>query len=335
MSIKNSRVFILALLLVGCASEPDPVPFNRDLYTGESIETLNLDNKTAPQTEREAIERGDKALNQQNMDLALYEYIRSLALPTGEFRDRTLYTIGRIHQSRGNLELAQKAYLMALDINPNNIPVLEQLGANFSKSGDVVQGENFFLRALNADQLRLGSTQQLLNQPLTPTLISSLVVDGRSPILAYQGLGILHDIKVNHVIAQAFYQQAIKIDPNSQKTLINMGYSYYMSGDYEQAEKITLNALKMVGNNPKVQNNLALIYLAEDRIQKALTTFMTHMDTAEALNNVGYFLILQGKPEKAIPYLQQAIDKKPSYYKIANENLERALAEVRMKKVSE
>lgn len=335
MSKKFFTVLILSVVIFGCASEPDPVPFNQDLYSGESIDTLNLDNESAPQTEREAIERGDKALNQQNLDLALYEYIRSLALPTGEFRDKTLYTIGRIHQSRGNFELAQKAYLMALDVNPNNIPVLEQLGSNFSKNGDVVQGESYFLRALNADQIRLGSTQQLLNQPLTPALITSLAVDGRSPVLAYQGLGILHDIKVNHVIAQAFYQQAMKIDPNSQKTLINMGYSYYMSGDYEQAEKTTLAALKMVGNNGKVQNNLALIYLAEDRIQKALTTFMTHMDTAEALNNIGYFLILQGKPDKAIPYLQQAIDKKPSYYKIANENLERALAEVRMKKISE
>jgi Tfp pilus assembly protein PilF len=56
---------------------------------------------------------------------------------------------------------------------------------------------------------------------------------------------------------------------------------------------------------------------------------MKFMDAPEALNNVGYFLMLQGKPERAIPYLQQAIDKKPSYYKVANENLERALLEVR------
>lgn len=61
---------------------------------------------------------------------------------------------------------------------------------------------------------------------------------------------------------------------------------------------------------------------------------MRHMDAPEALNNVGYFLIIQGRPDEAIPYLQQAIDKKPSYYKIANENLNRALAEVREMKAS-
>uniref|UniRef100_UPI002094D4B3 tetratricopeptide repeat protein n=1 Tax=Vibrio paracholerae TaxID=650003 RepID=UPI002094D4B3 len=84
-------------------------------------------------------------------------------------------------------------------------------------------------------------------------------------------------------------------------------------------------------DNEKALNNLALIYLAKGETQRALNVFMRRMDAPEALNNVGYFLMLQGKPEEAIPYLQQAIDKKPSYYKIANENLERALAEVRAK----
>lgn len=36
---------------------------------------------------------------------------------------------------------------------------------------------------------------------------------------------------------------------------------------------------------------------------------MRHMEAPEALNNVGYFLILQGKPDQAVPYLQQAINK--------------------------
>ncbi|GAM69844.1 TPR repeat protein [Vibrio sp. JCM 19236] len=57
------------------------------------------------------------------------------------------------------------------------------------------------------------------------------------------------------------------------------------------------------------------------------------MSEPEALNNVGYFVMLRGDPEEAIPYFQQAIDKNPSYYKVANENLERALSEVRLRKV--
>ncbi|MEZ9438305.1 tetratricopeptide repeat protein, partial [Vibrio atlanticus] len=89
------------------------------------------------------------------------------------------------------------------------------------------------------------------------------------------------------------------------------------------------SALEIEPNNEKAQNNLALIYLAAGDIKKATNVFMRHMEAPEALNNVGYFLILQGKPDEAIPYLQQAIDKKASYYKVANDNLNRALSEVR------
>ncbi|CAK1945996.1 hypothetical protein VCRA2117O37_250001 [Vibrio crassostreae] len=108
-----------------------------------------------------------------------------------------------------------------------------------------------------------------------------------------------------------------------------MGYSHYMYGNYKEAYQYTRSALELEPNNEKAQNNLALIYLASGDIKKATNVFMRHMDAPEALNNVGYFLILQGKPDQAVPYLQQAIDKKSSYYKVANENLNRALAEVR------
>ena len=107
---------------------------------------------------------------------------------------------------------------------------------------------------------------------------------------------------------------------------------FYMSEDYRKAQRFVLQALKKDPNNEKALNNLALIYLGKGEITRAVNVFSKHMDKPEALNNVGYFLILQGKPDKAIPYLQQAIDSKTSYYKVANENLEKALAMVREKK---
>ncbi len=328
MSVQRYVVFLLSVVLIGCAAKDPQLSFDKELYDGQSVE--NFDQSSAPKTEKEAIERGDKALGENNLDLALYEYIRSLVLPNGEYKDRTLYTIGRIHQSRDNLVLAERAYLKALEFNPNNIQVLEQLGSNFSKKGDVVQGESYFLRAINADQLRLRTNIMVMREPLSPALVDSLGVDAMSPKLAYVGLGILYDIDASHTLAQAFYNKALMIEPDDAQTLLNMGYSYYMSGDYEKAEQTTLAVLKESSNNTKAKNNLALIYLAENRIQKALSTFKTHMKAPEALNNIGYFLILQGKPEQAVPYLQQAIDESPTYYKLANDNLERALSEIRM-----
>lgn len=173
------------------------------------------------------------------------------------------------------------------------------------------------------------SREKIEQGNVTVKEIQELSSDKQSPALAYTGLGVLYDVKTQPKVAQAFYEYALNINPKSSKALMNLGYSHYMSGEYEEAKRYTLDAIEKDGNNEKAQNNLALIYLAQDDSQRALNVFMRFMEAPEALNNVGYFLMLQGKPEKAVTYLQQAIDKKPSYYKVANENLERALLEVR------
>lgn len=321
-------VILVSLALGACSTQnTQPKPFENELYDGRAVETFN--SEAAPLTEVEAIKRGDYALKGNNTDLALYEYLRSLDFPNTQHRDKTLFTIGRIHQSRDNLELSEKAYLMALEANPNNIKVLEQLGSNYTKQGDVEQGESYFIRAINADQLRLASRETIALNSISIASIDKLSSDNQSPALAYMGLGILYDVKAQHDVAKALYKHALRIEPKSSKALMNMGYSYYMSGDYDNAKRYTMSALEQDQNNQRAQNNLALIYLASGEEQRALNVFMKFMDAPEALNNVGYFLMLQGKPERAIPYLQQAIDKKPSYYKVANENLERALLEVR------
>jgi len=100
----NYATLLLISLIAGCASDSDKQSkFDSELYDGRPVETFSAD--AAPLT-----------LRQNNSDLALYEYIRSLEFPDSQYSDKTLYTIGRIHQSRGNYELAERAYLLALDL---------------------------------------------------------------------------------------------------------------------------------------------------------------------------------------------------------------------------
>lgn len=320
-------VLLAVCLTLSACSSTEP-KLDTSLYEGKPIDTLSLDEP--PKTEQEAITRGDRALGGGNMDLALYEYIRSLAFENGQLRDKALFNIARIHQSRDNVQLAEKAYLMAIEENPNNVNVLEQLGILYSRNGDLKQGESYFLRAVNADQLRLSQAKTLNSHDLTTTQsVTQLNVDHYSPAYAFMGLGVVADLDKQHALAQAFYKQALRIDPNSVKTLTNVAYSFYLAGDYRQAQRFILQALDKEPENEKALNNLALIYLGKGDVHRALNVFSQHMDKPEALNNIGYFLMLQGKPEQAIPYLEQAINAKPTYYKVANENLEKALAMVR------
>ncbi|MDP2501590.1 hypothetical protein BCT47_03700 [Vibrio splendidus] len=322
-------LLLLPILLLGCASSDEPTnQFDAELYSGKPIDSLTSDDP--PLNEKEAIMRGDIALRDNNIDLALYEYIRSLSFPEKEFHDKTLFTIGQIHSSRGNYALAEKAYLAALDFNPAHTEVLEQLGALYTKQRRTDEGRSYFFKAINSDQVRLKSSETIQNyQALSQSEVASLKVDSMSPALAYMGIGVLEDVDGKHQIAQEYFKKSLTIDKSSVKALLNMGYSHYMYGNYKEAYQYTRSALELDPNNEKAQNNLALIYLASGDIKKATNVFMRHMEAPEALNNVGYFLILQGKPDQAVPYLQQAINKKSSYYKVANENLNRALAEVR------
>ncbi|UQV21057.1 tetratricopeptide repeat protein [Vibrio sp. J383] len=322
-------LLLLPILLLGCASSDEPTnQFDAELYSGKPIDSLTSDDP--PLNEKEAIMRGDIALRDNNIDLALYEYIRSLSFPEKEFHDKTLFTIGQIHSSCGNYALAEKAYLAALDFNPAHTEVLEQLGALYTKQRRTDEGRSYFFKAINSDQVRLKSSETIQNyQALSQSEVASLKVDSMSPALAYMGIGVLEDVDGKHQIAQEYFKKSLTIDKSSVKALLNMGYSHYMYGNYKEAYQYTRSALELEPNNEKAQNNLALIYLASGDIKKATNVFMRHMEAPEALNNVGYFLILQGKPDQAVPYLQQAIDKKSSYYKVANENLNRALSEVR------
>lgn len=324
----STLALCISLVVAGCSSGPDQTSqFNAELYAGKPIDTLS--NDAPPANEKEAILRGDSAIREKDLDLALYEYIRSLSYPEKEYHDKTLITIGQIHQSRFNVELAEKAYLAAIDFNSANTDALEALGLLYSKQGRIEEAKNYFVKAINQDQSRLNSGGAFNDSSTTVETVKALSTDNQSPDIAYMALGVYSDVNRDHKLAQEYFRKCLAIDARSVKGLVNMGYSKYMSGEYIDARRLIIAALQIDPDNEKALNNLALIHLANNDPQSALKLFKRQMNDAEALNNVGYFLILQGKPQEAIPYLQQAIDKKPSYYKVANENLERALSDVR------
>ncbi|MEZ9130306.1 hypothetical protein AB4113_00835 [Vibrio breoganii] len=331
-STKNLFLVLLTMTLFACANndEKEKSGFDSSLYSGKPIDSLTNDDP--PKSEIEAIQRGDIALNQSNLDLALYEYVRSLEFKDAVNQSKTLYTIGRIHLVKENVDIAEVAFRKSLDFDAGNVNSLEQLGILYGKKGLNKDSAYFFFNAINADQVRLGSSEIITEyRNVTEEQILSLKIDSESPYLSYMGLGILSDVENKNDIAKRLYEKSLEIKPDNVSTLINLGFSHYMSKNYYLALRITNRALKYEPENEKASNNSALIYLAMGEYQKSLSIFKRHMTEPEALNNIGYFLIINGKPEQAIPYLQQAIDKNPSYYKVANDNLQRALDLIRVK----
>jgi len=290
------------LLFSGCASTPDKEgaldtsksqAFS-DLYDGKSTVTYATEFPVA--TAEEARQRGDLALRQGDLDLALYQYIQALELQTDGDHVSTLVRIGAIHASRGNLDLAEIAYRRALVINPESAAALTELGLIRLKKRDNATARELLSHSLKVES---GSWR------------------------AHNALGILADLEGEHQSAIAHYQAALTIQPTSPLLLNNLGYSYYLSEDWPTALAMFRQALDEDPNYKLAWQNLGLLYAREEQYTAAVDAFSHAMELSQAYNDVGYLSMLDGHYELSEAFLQEAIKLSPSYYKTANQNMVR------------
>ena len=298
------KVFACGVLLLtaGCASTPEKEgaldtsksqTFS-DLYDGKSTVTYATEFPVA--SAEEARQRGDLALRQGDLDLALYQYIQALELQTDGDDVGSLARIGAIHASRGNLDLAEIAYRRALVIDPESPAALTELGLIRLKKRD-----NATARELLSHSLEVASGQWR----------------------AHNALGILADLEGEHQSAIAHYQAALTIQPTSPLLLNNLGYSYYLSEDWPAALAMFRQALDEDPNYKLAWQNLGLLYAREEQYTAAVDAFSHAMELSQAYNDVGYLSMLDGHYEISEAFLEEAIKLSPSYYKTANQNMVR------------
>jgi Flp pilus assembly protein TadD len=144
---------------------------------------------------------------------------------------------------------------------------------------------------------------------------------------SHNGLGVIHDLNGEYGEARKAYLVAIKINVRSPMLLNNLGYSTYMSGDWDGAVKYYHTALNHNENYERAWMNLGLVLTRQERYADALNALQRVLDEPEALNNMGYISLMDGKYEVAHRLLEAAVETSPSYFVAANENLER-LAEL-------
>ncbi|PSW15811.1 Flp pilus assembly protein TadD [Photobacterium rosenbergii] len=322
--LTSIKLAILPVLLVGCSNNGNidnstNVDFNHELYDGKS--TLGLSADFPPENAQEAILRGDKAYLANDPDLALYEYIRALSFPSQENADKAFYKIGYIHQQRGKYDLAKLSYSRAAMIEPNNIQYASSVGTVELKLGEPENARSQFIRAVKMDQERQGKSDW---DPDKDLFSQRLLIDDNSPINAYIGLGIIADLDAKHKSAQQIYLTALMQDSRSEKTLTNLGYSYYLDGNLKQAEIINRRTTTLYPNNKRAWSNLGLTYIKSRRYEDALDALSRVMPKERALNDIGYFAMLEGDYENSISYLERAINTSPVFYAKAQENLKRA-----------
>lgn len=120
--------------------------------------------------------------------------------------------------------------------------------------------------------------------------------------------------------------------------LLRLGTSQIEAGDYPKALRSLLEAEKLDPSNAAIQNNLGMVYFLRDRLDLAekhvAQAIRLKSDFSDAKNNLGRIYIEQGKPESAIPLLQNVL-KDLTYERPAKATLNLGIAYFKMQRYPE
>jgi len=292
-------VIFIALTLSGCAGMPwDKTPGEYDFFLedADGEKPANIDDLESDQTKgvKEAKLKAKAALNQNDLDGALYYYVKALDHDPEDAE--ALNAIAAIHTKRGNIDLAILAYRMVLGEDESNLQA--QIGLGLS-----------LIRVNKYNEARFTLLRALKDNPQQPRI--------------YNGLGVIADIE--HIFSEArwFYANALKMSPDSPVTRTNIAYSYFLSNEWDKAEKIYKAVLNQFPKHGQASLNYGLLLARQGLIFDAQSQFERVLDKPKAYNELGYILMLDRKYTMAEQLFQKAISSSPTYFEKAYKNMER------------
>jgi Flp pilus assembly protein TadD len=92
--------------------------------------------------------------------------------------------------------------------------------------------------------------------------------------------------------ARAVYQQALLTAPNQPSLEANLGLSYAMTNDLDQAEQHLRKAVKMPGASSKIRQNLGLVIGLQGRFDEAKAIFAAELPPDQVDSNMAYIRAL-------------------------------------------
>jgi Tfp pilus assembly protein PilF len=206
----------------------------------------------------------------------------------------SMYAIGSIYDERADgAALAARAYARAVQIDPQHALALEGLGLRYFADRQFEQARPFLSRAVGAN----------------PRLWRS-----------HNALGLIADTLGNHGDASAHFEAALTANPGSAPILNNRGYSRYLAGSLDAAERDFRAALATDPTYDKALQNLGLVYARRGDYPTALATLTRVVGAPMAANDVGYIAMISGDYATAERLFQDAIRLSPRFYPTANEN---------------
>ncbi|MDH4565894.1 tetratricopeptide repeat protein [Pseudomonas sp. BN414] len=313
----NRTSLLLAVLAVlsGCQNMgPEKVSGIQSVYRGDNSVLYQVQNQVdSPDV---AMRMAARSYQAGDLDQALFQYLRAFELDPSRYE--ALVWVGRIHRERGNGQLAEMAFADVLEKDPNNAGALAETGLLQLSARHHEEAQELLLRAVAQDQERQGS-----NGKVGLSDVAKLKVDSKSPVRVYNGLGVLADLREDFAVAEGFYRLAMRIEPRSPMVQNSLGYSYYLAGHWDQAERAYKQGISYEPAYHPLWRNYGLLLARAGRYEEAISAFEQVEKRAEASNDVGYICLVEGKLDEAEQFFRSAIDQSPAHYETAWDNLNR------------
>jgi Tfp pilus assembly protein PilF len=129
--------------------------------------------------------------------------------------------------------------------------------------------------------------------------------------LAHRRMAAVFDRLGRFSLAGDHYQKALKLSPKDPKIWNDSGYSYYLQGRWDEAERALKTALKLAPDDARVRTNLGLTLAASGRSQEALPLLSRSEGDAVGHANLGYLLASTGQLGPARQEYEKALAMRP------------------------
>lgn len=238
--------------------------------------------------------------------------------------------LATMYQEQGKLEMAVLNYDKYLKKVPGDIHILKKRGLAHFELDHNSQAMRDLAQVLKKNPGDFKANEALgiisFENGLTDRAEKMLSVAAADPDLwrAHTYMGLIHGKRGQYPQAVREFQIAHNKRPNNPDVLNNLGVAQVMSGNLDQALNHFVEAVRHGASKAKIYNNLGMVLVKKNQLNKALQAFLNAGDPARAYNNLGYSLMVLGRYQEAIPYLEKAIELSPRFYVRAYENLKRA-----------
>ena len=226
-------------------------------------------------------------------------------------------------QAEGRLDEATEHYHRAIELHADYAPAYNNLATALRAKGQLSEAIATYERALSM-RPEYGEAQYNLANALNDAgrsreaaehfRIAMQTIRGSADVHNNLGIALMGEGKTNEAIAE--FQAAVALDPESPASHRNLADALAAAKQYDRAIDEFRRAARLDSTGAAAYD-LGSLFLELDRTEEAIAAFRASVkeapQSAQAHNNLGIALGIQGRLDEAIGHFEEAIKIQPGF----------------------